>query len=43
MATLTFESIGLEAGFSSRTTFYRAFVKVTGQSPSAYFKKAVVV
>lgn len=39
MATLTFEAIALEAGFNSRTTFYRAFIKVTGQTPTAYFKK----
>jgi len=39
MATLTFEAIAIEAGFNSRTTFYRAFVKVTGQTPTAYFKK----
>jgi AraC-like DNA-binding protein len=43
MATLTFESIGLEAGFSSRTTFYRAFIKITGQTPSVYFKKAAAL
>ena len=39
IAALTFEAIATEAGFNSRTTFYRAFIKVTGQTPTAYFKK----
>jgi AraC-like DNA-binding protein len=37
----TFEGIALEAGFNSRTTFYRAFIKVTGETPTMYFKKAL--
>lgn len=39
IANYTFEGIALEAGFNSRTTFYRAFVKVTGETPTTYFKK----
>jgi YesN/AraC family two-component response regulator len=38
MASYTFEGIAEEAGFNSRVTFYRAFVKNTGQTPTAYFK-----
>ena len=33
---LTVEGIGLEVGFSSRSTFYRSFKKATGQHPSYY-------
>jgi len=32
----TLEAIGLDAGFSSRNTFFVAFKKVTGLNPSAY-------
>ncbi len=39
IANYTFEGIALEAGFNSRTTFYRAFIKVTGETPTTYFKK----
>jgi len=35
----TMEGIALDVGFSSRSTFYRAFKKVTGESPTAYLKK----
>ena len=35
----TMEGIALDVGFSSRSTFYRAFKKVTGQTPTAYLKK----
>ncbi|WCT09996.1 AraC family transcriptional regulator [Mucilaginibacter jinjuensis] len=39
IANYTFEGIALEAGFNSRTTFYRAFIKVTGETPTTYFKR----
>jgi len=34
---LTIEGICWEIGFTSRTTFFRAFIKFTGLSPSEYF------
>ncbi|MBC7923897.1 MAG: AraC family transcriptional regulator [Ferruginibacter sp.] len=37
---LTLEGIALEAGFSNRTTFFRAFTKLTGVTPSEYLTKA---
>ena len=33
---LTLEGIGREAGFNSRSTFYKAFKKVKGMNPSEY-------
>ncbi|WCT12279.1 helix-turn-helix domain-containing protein [Mucilaginibacter jinjuensis] len=33
---LTLEAIGQEIGFNSRTTFFRAFIKLNGISPSEY-------
>ena len=33
---LTLEGLALEAGFGNRTTFFRAFVKLTGSTPSEY-------
>jgi AraC-like DNA-binding protein len=35
----TIDAIALESGFSSKTTFYRAFKKQIGMMPSDYFLK----
>ena len=36
---LTLEGLAMEVGFSSRSTFYRAFKQQTREHPSAYIKK----
>lgn len=36
----TLEAISLESGFNTRSTFIRAFKKVTGKNPSAYMELA---
>jgi AraC-like DNA-binding protein len=35
------QSLGLDSGFSNKTTFYRAFKKITGETPLAYSKKYI--
>lgn len=35
-ANYTLLTMGLESGFTSKTTFYNAFKKVTGKTPNAY-------
>ena len=37
----TIESIGLESGFNSKSTFYTAFKKFTGQSPRQFRRQSV--
>ncbi|HAS44332.1 MAG TPA: hypothetical protein DCS93_27895 [Microscillaceae bacterium] len=39
---LTLFAIAQEAGFTSKTTFYRAFKKITQQTPNAYLKSIQV-
>ena len=38
---LTLEGLALEAGFSNRTTFFRAFVKLTDCTPTEYLARVV--
>jgi len=39
---LTVEAIGYDSGFNSPSTFYTAFKKATGMTPTAYRKQAIV-
>jgi len=36
---LTVEAVGQSVGFKSKSAFYNAFKKYTGQSPSAFMKQ----
>jgi AraC-like DNA-binding protein len=38
----TLEGLANQAGFSSRSTFYRAFQKTTGQMPSAFMRDMLI-
>jgi AraC-like DNA-binding protein len=39
LSRYTISSIGFESGFNSRSTFYNAFKKFTGMSPSDYIHR----
>jgi AraC-like DNA-binding protein len=38
MRNYTLLSIGFEAGFNSKSSFFRIFKKLTGKTPSEYMK-----
>ncbi|HAA13399.1 MAG TPA: hypothetical protein DCE41_17585 [Cytophagales bacterium] len=38
--TLTLEGLGYEVGFSSRSTFYRAFKEITGEQPTSWVERS---